>query len=154
MILMASERIAAPRDFVFARAGEFDRFARAAQQRGAVVARAEGSTDRPRYEVQYPFRDALWPAALELRGASAPEAMEVAVEATVVEALAQVAFQAPEPDWTLVEMTVTLRPRNMQGRLLLGSLHVLRGRVQQRLEGDLAALARGAEALWREAGAG
>jgi hypothetical protein len=153
MIFTASERIDAPREFVFARATEFDRLARAVEGRGAQVRPATGAGGVPRFEMEYPFRDKLWPVVLELRETTATEAMRVGVEATVVSALAAFDFRAPGPEATEVAMTVTLSPKNMQGRLLLGSLHVVRGRVQERLDGDLAALARAAEALWRRAGA-
>jgi hypothetical protein len=152
MIFTATERIGAPRDFVFARASEFDRLARAVRGRGAVVRPSEGPGGRPRFEMEYPFRDSMWPVALDLRGAAPAEALEVGVEAAAVSAVAVFGFRAPLPDVTLVEMTVTLSPKGMQGRLLLGSLHMVRSRVQERLDGDLAALARGAERLWREAG--
>ncbi len=152
MIFTASERIGAPREFVFARASEFDRLARAVEGRGAVVRPGEAAPGRPRFEMEYPFRDSMWPVALELRSSAPVEAMEVGVEAAAVTAVAAFDFRDPLPEVTLVEMTVTLAPRNMQGRLLLGSLHMVRGRVQERLDGDLAALARAAERLWREAG--
>jgi hypothetical protein len=153
MIFTASERIGAPRDFVFARAGEFDRLVRAVERRGAVVRPADAAPGTPRFEMEYPFRNSMWPVALELRRSEPVEALEVGVEAAAVSAVAVFAFREPVPEVTMVEMTVTLAPRNMQGRLLLGSLHMVRGRVEQRLGGDLAALARGAERLWREAGA-
>jgi hypothetical protein len=153
MIFTASERVAAPRDFVFARATDFDRLARAVETRGAVVRSARAEDALPRFEMEYPFRDRMWPVVLELREATPAEAMRVGVEAAVVSAVAAFDFQAPEPVATEVTMTVTLSPRNMQGRLLLGSLHVVRARVQERLDGDLAALARAAEALWRREGA-
>lgn len=152
MLFTASERIAAPRDFVFERACEFDRLVRAIEGRGGVVERVAEAPGAPRYDVQYPFRDQLWPASLELRGLDEPEAMEIGVEAKVVEALARFDFRAPEPEWTMAELSVTLKPRGMQGRLLIGSLHAVRGRVQERLDGDLAALARKAERMWRDAG--
>lgn len=148
MIFTASQRVSAPRTFVFERATEFDRLAQALLGRGAKVADATPAGGAPRFEVEYPFRDAMWPAALELQGQNPPDALTVAVQAAAVQALADFGFREAEPEVTLVELSVTLKPRNLQGRLLLGSLHVVRGRVQERLEEDLAALARGAEALW------
>ena len=153
MLFTASERIEAPRDFVFERACEFDRLVRAIEDRGGVVERAGDAPAAPRYDVQYPFREQLWPASLELRDLIAPEAMEIGVAAKLVEALARFDFRAPEPEFTMAELSVTLKPRGMQGRLLIGSLHAVRGRVQERLDGDLAALARTAERMWRAAGA-
>ena len=149
MLFTSSQRIEAPREFVFDRAREFDRLLGAVESRGGVVERVAEPPAPQRYEVQYPFRDRLWPAALELRDMTAPEAMEIAMEAAVIEALARFDFTAPEPAWTQAELSVTLKPRGMQGRLLIGSLHAVRGRVQERLDEDLAALARTAEALWR-----
>jgi len=152
MHFMSVQRIAAPRDFVFARAGEFRRLARALERRGAVVVPAAGPSGRPRYEVQYPFRDAMWPATLELQEMSAPEWMEVTVEGKMVQAMARFDFDAPEPGITQASMTVTIKPRNMQGRVLLGSMQVFRGRIQGRLDRDFNGLARAAERLWRKAG--
>lgn len=148
MILTSSERIAAPMDFVFARAIEFERLARAAEGRGARVSGPVADAERPRYDVQYPFRDELWPVTLELSEVSPPAALVIALQAAVVSARAGVNFTATGAEMTLVELSVEVSPRNMQGRLLLGSLHLVRGRVQERLDGDLSALARGAEALW------
>ena len=152
MLFAISETVAAPRDFVFARATEFDRLTRAIEGRGATVAAAEGTGGAPRYEVEYPFRQAMWPVALELKDRRPPDALQVAVEAAVVTALADVVFQEAPAAATRVDLSVTLSPRNLQGRLFLGSLHMVRGRVEERLREDLAALARGAEALWRADG--
>ena len=153
MIFTSSAPVAAPRDFVFARACEFDRLARAVEGRGAQVREAFTPEGAPRYEIQYPFRQAMWPAALELKATNPPDTIDVAIEAAAVLALAEVAFLEGEGAGSRVELKVTMSPRTMQGRLFLGSLHVVRGRVQERLDEDLAALARGAEALWRAHGA-
>ncbi|MGY6632886.1 MAG: hypothetical protein ACXIU8_03995 [Alkalilacustris sp.] len=157
MILSATDRIAAPRDFVFARAMEFDRLARAAESRGAEVAPAEADGGRVRYALRYPFRDSLWPVTLVLEGATPPEGLDIAVLAQVATAQGTVRFTEAAPEVTEVLLSAELRPVNMQGRLLIGSLHMLRARVQERLDRDLAALARGTEALWagaRDAQAG
>ena len=149
MILAASERIGAPRDFVFARAVEFDRLIRAAEARGAEVRPPEQDGDRLRCALRYPFRDSLWPVVLVLQGTTPPEEMEIAVEGEVALALGSVRFLALGSDATQVDLRAELKPRNMQGRLLIGSLHVLRGRLQDRLDRDLAAMGRAAETLWQ-----
>lgn len=154
MIFSASERIGAPRDFVFARASDFDSLARAVEGRGAVVRATEGARGAPRFDMEYPFRNSMWPVSLELHEAMPAEAIRIGLDAAAVSAMAEFDFRAPVPEVTLVEMTVTLAPKNMQGRLLLGSLHMVRGRVQERLDGDLAALARAAERLWQAAAQG
>ena len=151
MILAASDRIRAPRDFVFARAMEFERLARAAQGRGAEVAPPEPDGTKVRYALRYPFRDELWPVVLVLEGAIPPEGLEIGLEARSVTAAGTVRFSDLGPDLTGVALRAELRPANMQGRMLIGSLHVVRGRVQERLDRDLAALARGTEALWAQA---
>ncbi|MBK5927081.1 hypothetical protein [Rhodobaculum claviforme] len=151
MILTASDRIHAPRDFVFARATEFDRLARAAAGRGAEVAAPEHDGAQVRYALRYPFRDELWPVVLMLEGATPPEGLQIALEARVATAQGAVRFSELSAEVTQVDLRAELRPVNMQGRLLIGSLHMLRARVQARLDRDLAALARGAEALWAEA---
>ena len=152
MILAASERIAAPRDFVFARAVEFDRLARAAAARGAQIAEPERDGTRVRYALRYPFRDSLWPVVLVLESTTPPEALEIGVESDVAIAQGEVVFLELDAALTQVDLRAEVRPRNMQGRLLLGSLNVLRGRVQQRLDRDLSTMARTAEALWQAAG--
>lgn len=151
MILAASERIEAPRDFVFARAVEFDRLIRAAEARGAEVSPPEQDGDRLRCRLRYPFREAMWPVALVLQGTTPPESMKIDVEGDAAMAQGVVSFLALEGEATRVDLRAELRPRSIQGRLLIGSLLVLRGRVQERLERDLAAMGRAAEALWRDA---
>ena len=152
MIFTSVAHVAAPRDFVFARACEFDRLARAVEGRGAVVRPGVSALGGPRYDIEYPFRKAMWPAALELQATNPPGEMQIGIEAAAVTAKAEFAFLVVEAGGTRVELTATLTPKSMQGRLFLGSLHVVRGRVQERLDEDLSALARGAEALWQAQG--
>ena len=151
MIISASQQIAAPREFVFARAVEFERLVRAAEGRGAEVDPPRKEGEALRYGMRYPFRDELWPVELVLEAMVPPEGLDLRIEGKVAMADATVRFAEAGADTTAVALRAELKPLGLQGRVLIGSLHVLRSRVQERIDRDLAALARGAEALWRNA---
>lgn len=154
MILSASQQIAAPQDFVLARAGEIDWVAQAARARGAEVDPPErtgtGTGIGARCRLRVPLRGQVWPLALSIEADPQPDALRFRVEAQPAVALASVRLVAAGAEATQATLRLELRPVGLQGRLLLGSLRMAQGRVQDRLHRDLAALARGAEALWRQ----
>ena len=150
MILSASQQIAAPQEFVLARAAEIDWVAQAARARGAEMEAPERTGSGTRCRLRVPLRGQVWPMALSIEAAPQPDALRVRVEAQPAVALASVRLVAAGIEATDATLRLELRPVGLQGRLLLGSLRMAQGRVQDRLHRDLAALARGAEALWRQ----
>ena len=149
MILQASQRIAAPQAFVFARALEIDRLLRAAEARGAEVDPPERDGARLRCALRYPVRGQAVPLVLSLEPVAEAGTVTLEVAARAVVAEGRLWFAAAGAEATDMALRAELRPLGLQGRVLLGSLRMAQGQVQARLERDLAALARGAEALWR-----
>lgn len=157
MKLTATHDIAAPIDFVFARANEFGRFARVAQARGGKVQRhpPDPAAGRGlRFDVEYPFRGTLWPVGLELLDRAAPKSMRIGVSTALIAGTIDVGFAANGGDGTRVTLDVALSARSLKGQVFLGSLQVVRKRVESRLADELGKAAAGAEVLWRESAAG
>ena len=157
MKLTATHDIAAPVDFVFARANEFARFARVAQARGGKVQRHPPDPDAGRglrFDVEYPFRGTLWPVELELLDRAPPERMRIGVSAALVTGTIDVGFAPDGTGGTRVTLATAIKARSLKGQVFLGSLQVVRNKIEGRLKSELKRAGAGAEALWRDAARG
>ncbi len=154
MRIAIAQVISAPRPFVFARATEFDRLAMALRDRGAEVALTRPDTAGPeglRLAIDYPVGDRTWAANLDLAEHVPPEALELAVDAEALTGRLGVLFETLAEEATRVAVTVDLAGRGVKGRMLLGSLKLVRARIEARLDADLEAAARWLEADWQAA---
>ncbi|MGY6410835.1 MAG: hypothetical protein ACXIUV_07410 [Alkalilacustris sp.] len=146
MILSARQHIAAPLGFVEARAATLDWLPDAARVRGIGICAV---TER-RWSLSYRHGEQVWPMALLRDSDTAPDgALRYRIELRPMAALLRIALTPGGAEATEAALRIELRPIGLQGRLLLGPLRLAPGRVQARLERELAALAAGAEALWQ-----
>ncbi|WP_432254969.1 SRPBCC family protein [Limimaricola sp. AA108-03] len=155
MELSSQQRVAAPRDFVFAQASDFTAFERQALRRGIEVESRGGPEALGRgWSASVPVMGREREIAAEIVGYAAPEDYTVRGESSGVEILVRVeTLPEEELGHSRLGLSVTLAPRSMPGRLVLQSLKLARGSLETRLAGRLEGYAREIEARWaRRAG--
>jgi hypothetical protein len=131
--------VAAPADRTFAAFADFPRYIRLAESRGAKV------------EI-LPSRHFAWAArfdwngaARDLRGEVArfdpPRGFDARMTATNVEGTLEVEVTAIDPARSRVRVAMEWRPVTMSGRILLQSLRLVKGRLEDRFASRVAEFA-------------
>lgn len=154
MELSSQQRVAAPHEFVFAQASDFTAFERQALRRGIEVECRGGPEPLGRgWSAAVPVMGRERQVEAEVVAYDAPRDYAVLGETSGVEIRVRVGAAPDGGQHSQLVLSVALAPRNMPGRLVLQSLKLARGSLEDRLAGRLEGYAREIEARWaRRAG--
>ncbi len=135
MKLSTREDIAAPIEAVFAELTDFDGFERVALRRGAEVARTDdkgtvgtGMT----WRAQFPFRQRVRVADLELVEYDKPNMMRVKSKLSGIEAEIIVDLISLSRARTRMTLSADLRPKSIPARLMIQSVKLAKGNLTKR----------------------
>ncbi|SDF07659.1 SRPBCC family protein [Limimaricola pyoseonensis] len=146
MELTTRQPVAAPRDFVFAQASDFDAFERLALRRGIAVDTRGAGTARG-WGAEVPIMGRTRRIEADLQRYDAPEGYEVLGRVSGVEVLVRVEVSAAA-EGAALGLSVRLGAQGMTGKMALQPLALMRGSLESRMAAKLEGYAREIEARW------
>ncbi|QOL82424.1 SRPBCC family protein [Pseudooceanicola spongiae] len=138
MKIVAKQDIEAPIQKVFERATDFKNFERSAMRRGASVTRLEGEDDAQVWDVAFPLRGKTRLFRLTVTDFDEPERMSMSAVSEGMAGSIQVDLVALSRSRTRLRVEIEVKPQTLSARLLVQSLRLARGSLQQRLQERLA----------------
>lgn len=155
MELTTREDIEAPLDRVFAEAADFDRLERQVTRRG-IELRRTGGAERPgaglSWRAGFRLHGKPRDAEIVLTEYDPPNAMVYHTASGGLEARTVIDFVALSRTRTRVGMKVELVPKTLSARLLVQSMKIARGNIEQRFRAKIADFARDIETRLKRAG--
>lgn len=135
MKIVAKEDIEAPIEKVFVKVTDFRTFERSALRRGASVTRIEAEEDIPlSWDVAFPLRGKTRLFRLTTVDVNAPEHMHISAVSEGMTGRIQVDLVALSRSRTRLRIETEIKPQTLSARLLVQSLRLARGTLQQRLQ--------------------
>ncbi|MBE2277492.1 MAG: SRPBCC family protein [Rhodobacteraceae bacterium] len=144
MKLTTRQDIEAPLDFVYAQLTDFESFERMALRRGAEVERLDPSPSPDLgmgWRLQFPFRGKTRNVTLRMTELAPASLIGCEFESPMFEGQIRIDVIALAPRRTRMAITTDTRPVTMAARLLIQSVKLAKGRVQDRLDRVSARLA-------------
>ncbi len=143
MKIVAKEDIEAPIETVFANVSDFRRFERSAIRRGAKIKRLD--------MLEEPGTGMAWDASfftrgkkralhLEVESFDAPDKIGLDLSSDGMKGQVLVELVALSRTRTRLRLVTELKPQTLSARLLIQSLRLARGNIQQRIQNRLAEL--------------
>lgn len=154
MKLVTREDIEAPLDQVFAAFADTETWERAALRRGAEVTRVDRLAafgPGMAWAVAFDHRGKPRRVTVKLTEAAAPNALGFAFSAPSVEGTVGLDFVELGPRRTRVAITTEIKPRTLAARLVMQSLKLARGKVDQKYATRLAQICAEIEDRFRAA---
>ena len=147
--LSASQRIAVPADYAYARATDFKALEARARRAGLRADRV--SEVPPAWDVSVPFRGKMREGRLEVMDMRKNESLTLSGTGRLFGIQFRTLFLVRDAR-TEVRVDIAVRPQSIAGRLALQSLKLGRSRLTKALRGRLDAAAHSLEAEYRNAG--
>ncbi len=144
MKLTTRQDIEAPLDFVYAQLTDFEAFERMALRRGAEVERIDQQPQADLgmgWRLKFPFRGKTRNVTLRLAELAPDSLIGWEFESPMFEGQIRVDVIALAPRRTRMAISTDTRPVTMAARLLIQSVRLAKGRVQDRLDKASARLA-------------
>lgn len=138
MEIISQTDVEAPQDFVFGAVADFNSFERQALRRGIDVSRLSdpGPVDTgARWRVKFEYRGRKWDVESHIAAFDRPGGYRILSASDGMDLETTVDLLALSRNVT--RMTVTLKPRarTVVNRVFLQSLKLVRGRVQEKMDG-------------------
>ncbi len=135
--------VSAPAEQTFAAFADFPRFVRLAEARGAVVTVLPSAQFA--WRARFDWNGAAREVAGEVTRLDAPRGFAAALSARQVDGTLEVEVTALDADRSRVRVAMDWRPVSMSGRILLQSLRLVKGRLDDRFAARIAEIAARAE---------
>lgn len=137
MNFTAKEDVEAPIDHVFAEISDFPAFERMAMRRGARVSRIDDlKTPGPGmgWHLGFTFRGRERAVDVEMTEMDAPNRMVFVGHSSGIDGGGVVELVALSPTRTRLKLKVEIKPKTLSARLLVQSLKLAKGNVENRLQ--------------------
>ncbi|ROU01185.1 SRPBCC family protein [Histidinibacterium lentulum] len=147
------EDIEAPVDVVFARFSDFAHFERVALRRGAEVDRMDPSLRAEagaRWMVRFKFRGKSREVLIRIAEMDPPNGYTIATTSNGIEGVTTAEFVPLSPARTRLTFAAELKPRTLPARIVMQSLKLAKGRMDERLRTRITDYARDIEAGWHD----
>ncbi|MFT6224389.1 MAG: hypothetical protein ACJA1F_002240 [Paracoccaceae bacterium] len=141
----AQEDVAAPIETVFAKASDFEAFARAAKRHGADVERCDDMTFAGvgvHWRANASFRGSQHEATARVSVFDAPHGYDVIAHSAGIEGTLVLVCTALSPERTRLSLCVTLKPATLKARILMQSLKLAKGPLTNRFKQRVSDFAR------------
>lgn len=135
--------IDAPIEVVFQRLTDFDQFERQALRRGAAVKRLSAGPIAPglAWDIAFTFRGKERRLRAELSEIEQPNFLSVDSQSSGIAGLTRLELVPLSPSRTRLSVTIDLSAKSLSSRLVLQSLKLARGSLEQRLDKRVATFA-------------
>lgn len=144
MDFTADHIIAAPIAAVFAAATDFDRFAAEVEARGARAIRSDTLATPGvgvAWRIDYTMRGSERRALAQVTTWQPPDGLALAAQTNMLLIAATIEFTPLGPGRTRAQVAISVGARNLPGKILLQSLRLGRGKLDERLTRTLARFA-------------
>ena len=131
------EDIDAPIEHVFAKVTDFQTFERAAMRRGAQVKRTDGQDvvgPGMAWQAEFDFRGKKRTMDIVLEDFESPTELEFAATSGGLTGTCEIELIALSPKKTRMKLVVDLKPQTLSARLLVQSLKLAKGKIENRLQ--------------------
>jgi hypothetical protein len=147
------EDIEAPADVVFARFTDFPHFERVALRRGAEVDRMDPSlraAQGARWTVRFRFRGKMREVLIRIAQMDPPSGFAIATTANGIDGLTVADFVPLSQTSTRLTFGIELTARTIPARLMVQSMKLAKGKMDQRLKLRISDYARDIERRWQD----
>lgn len=152
MKLTSRQDIEAPIDFLYAQLTDFDQFERMAMRRGAEVERRNPQHPAGAglsWRLRFGYRGKPRQIDVTLLRLKEQTGLDYSLDSLVVGGSAQFDLLALSAKRTRLTAVVELKPKTLAARLMLQSLRLAKGRVQQKYDSAVSKLAYALDERWR-----
>lgn len=149
MKFTSKEDIAAPADAVFAALSDFRSFENLVRRRGGKIARTDTMTTTGpgmSWDVEFGFRGKPRQAEAVLRTYTPSEMMQVDIQSRALTAVLVVSVMPLGRSRSRVRLELDLEPRTLAARLVMQSMRLTKGKLNERFRENVGGYLRGLEA--------